>query len=135
VAETLLGTAGRIARHSTTKFAIVGTLGFAVDIGFLYLLHGVLAMWLPLATTIAYVVAFALGFVLSREWVFPAAGQMRRQIYRYAWLVAGVLVLTVVGVQALVWLAVKYLLAKVLTSGVVAVVNYTASRWWVFRPS
>jgi putative flippase GtrA len=115
------------------KFAVVGGLGFAADIGCLYLLHGVLGMWLPLATTLAYAVAFALSFVLSREWVFPDSGNMRAQVIRYLCLVAGVLVLTVVGVQALVWLAVSYLIAKVLTSGLVGVVNYAASRWWVFR--
>jgi putative flippase GtrA len=122
-----------IARHSMTKFAIVGLLGFGTDVALLWLLHGVLGMWLPLATTIAYIVAFALSFVLSREWVFPDAGNMRTQIIRYALLVIGILVLTVVGVQALVWFAVSYLIAKVLTSGVVALVNYAASRWWVFR--
>src|SRR5581483_10343141 len=98
-----------------------------------YLLHGVLGLWLWLATTIAYIVAFALSFVLSREWVFPDAGNMRTQIIRYVVLVVGILVMTVIGVQALVWLAVSYLLAKLATSCVVAVVNYGASRWWVFR--
>jgi putative flippase GtrA len=122
-----------MARHSMTKFALVGLLGFATDIGLLWLLHGILGMWLWLATTIAYLVAFALSFVLSREWVFPDAGNMRTQIIRYAVLVAGILVMTVLGVQALVWFAVSYLLAKLATSCVVAVVNYGASRWWVFR--
>lgn len=122
-----------VARHSMTKFAIVGLLGFGTDIGLLYLLHGVLGMWLWLATTIAYIAAFALSFVLSREWVFPDAGNMRTQVIRYVVLVVGILVMTVIGVQALVWSAVPYLIAKLLTSCVVAVVNYGASRWWVFR--
>ncbi len=36
---------------------------------------------------------------------------------------------------ALVWLGVPYLIGKVLVSGVVAVVTYVGSRWWVFRGS
>jgi putative flippase GtrA len=130
---TLRGAVGTVARHSMTRFAVVGGIGFGTDIALLWLLHGLAHMWLPLATALAYLVAFAISFVLSREWVFPDAGGMRRQLYRYLWLVAGVLLLTVAGVQALVWLGVPYLIAKLLTSGVVALVNYVASRWWVFR--
>jgi len=124
---------GRLLRSSFAKFAVVGILGFGTDMLLLWLLYGVLGVWLPLATTIAYIAAFALSFVLSREWVFPDSGDMRAQILRYIALVIGILVLTVAGVQALVWLSVWYLVAKVVTSGVVAVVNYIASRWWVFR--
>jgi putative flippase GtrA len=124
---------GAVAGHSMARFAVVGLLGFGTDVGLLWLLHGVVGLWLPLATGLAYLVAFAMSFVLSREWVFPDAGNMRRQVYRYCLLVAGVLIMTILGVQALVWLAVPYLIAKVLVSGVVAVVNYVASRWWVFR--
>jgi putative flippase GtrA len=122
-----------VARHSLMRFAVVGGIGFGTDILVLWLLHGVVHTWLWLATALAYLVAFAISFVLSREWVFPESGRSRRQLYRYSWLVAGVLVMTVLGVQALVWLGVPYLVAKVLVSGVVALVNYVASRWWVFR--
>jgi putative flippase GtrA len=122
-----------IAGHSIVRFAVVGGIGFGVDLGGLYLLHGMLLLWLPVATGLAYLVAFAISFVLSRQWVFPDAGAMRRQLVRYLWLVAAVLLLTILGVQALVWVTVPYLVAKVLTSGVVALVNYVASRWWVFR--
>jgi putative flippase GtrA len=122
-----------VTGHNMARFAVVGGIGFGTDVGLLWLLHGLLGMWLPLATALAYLVAFAISFVLSREWVFPDTGGMRRQIYRYCWLVAGVLLLTVLGVQALVWLGVPYLAAKVVVSGVVALVNYVVSRWWVFR--
>jgi putative flippase GtrA len=122
-----------VAGHNMTRFAVVGGIGFVTDIGLLWLLHGVAHLWLSLATALAYLVAFAVSFVLSREWVFPDAGDMRRQVYRYCWLVAGVLLMTVLGVKALVLLGVQYLVAKVLVSGVVAVINYVVSRWWVFR--
>ncbi len=130
---TLRGAVRGLVRHSMARFAVVGAIGFGTDVGLLWLLHGVLGLWLPPATALAYLVAFAVSFVLSREWVFPHAGDARRQIYRYGALVAGILLLTVVGVQALVWLDMPYLVAKVLVSGLVAVVNYVASRWWVFR--
>lgn len=122
-----------MARHNLIRFGVMGGLTFATDIFLLWLLHGVVHLWLWLATTLAYAVAFVIGFVLSREWVFPEAGRARAQLYRYCVLVVGVLLLTVFGVQALAWLGVPYLIAKLVTSGVVAIVNYVASRWWVFR--
>jgi putative flippase GtrA len=122
-----------VAEHSMARFAVVGCIGFGTDVGLLWLLHGVAHLEVGLATALAYLVAFAVSFVLSREWVFPDTGDMRRQVYRYCVLVAGMLLLTVVGVKALVWVGVQYLVAKVLISGVVAVVNYVISRWWVFR--
>jgi putative flippase GtrA len=130
---TVRGLVGAIARHHLVRFGVMGGLAFATDIFLLWLLHGVAHLWLWLATTLAYVVAFVIGFVLSREWVFPEAGRTRGQLYRYCVLVVGVLLLTVLGVQALTWLGVPYLAAKLFTSGVVAIVNYVASRWWVFR--
>ena len=133
MASSLRGAVRTAIGHNVARFAVVGGIGFGTDVVLLWLLHGVLGMWLPLATTLAYLVAFAISFVLSRHWVFPDEGDVRRQMVRYCWLVAGVLAMTVLGVQALVWLGVPYLAAKVLVSGVVAVVNYVASRWWVFR--
>jgi putative flippase GtrA len=130
--STVRGLVGAMARHNLIRFGLMGGLTFGVDIGLLWLLHGVVHLWLWLATTLAYAVAFVIGFVLSREWVFPEAGRSRAQVYRYCVLVVGVLLLTVFGVQALAWLGVPYLAAKLVTSGVVAIVNYVVSRWWVF---
>ncbi len=119
--------------HSFIRFAVVGGVCFAVDLVALFLLHGVWRVWLPVATLVAYLMAFALSFALSRGWVFPAHGRLDRQIWRYVVVFAAVVGLTVVGVQWLVWLSLPYLIAKVFTSGVVALLNYVASRWWVFR--
>ncbi len=43
------------------------------------------------------------------------------------------LALTVIGVQRLTWLGLPYLGSKVVTSGVVAAINYVAFRLWVIR--
>jgi|GEM_PF-956628 putative flippase GtrA len=122
-----------VAGHNMARFAVVGGIGFGTDVSLLWLLHGVAHVGVGLSTALAYLVAFAISFVLSRDWVFPDSGDRRRQFYRYCLLVAGVLLLTVYGVKALVSFDVQYLVAKVLVSGVVAVVNYVVSRWWVFR--
>jgi putative flippase GtrA len=133
VAAGFTGAVRAVYEHSFVRFAVVGGLCFAVDLAALFLLHGVWRLWLPVATLAAYLVAFALSFALSRGWVFPAGGRLDRQIWRYLAVFAAVVGLTVLGVQWLVWLSLPYLIAKVFTSGVVAVLNYAASRWWVFR--
>jgi putative flippase GtrA len=124
-----------VAGHSFTRFAVVGGFCFLVDMLALFLLYGVARVWLPVATLLAYLVAYAVNFVFSRGWVFPAADADRvgRQLARYLLVLAAMLALTVLGVQALVWFSLPYLVAKTATSGVVALLNYAASRWWVFH--
>jgi putative flippase GtrA len=78
-------------------------------------------------------VAFVVNFGLNRQWAFAAQGAVAGQLSRYLILVVVNLVLTVAGVQGLTWLGLPYLLSKLATSGVVAVINYFAFRLWVFR--
>ena len=40
------------------RFVVVGGTSFVLDAGSLFLLHGVLKLWLPLATVLAYAVSF-----------------------------------------------------------------------------
>ncbi len=122
-----------LSRHSAVRFVLVGGASFVADAGALFLLHGVLRLWLPLATVLAYGVAFVINFGLNRGWAFGSTGALGGQVHRYLWLVAANLVLTVVGVQGLTWLGLVYLGSKLVTSTVLAVLNYVAFRRWVFR--
>lgn len=120
------------------RFFLAGGASFVVDFGMLWLLHGGLAMWLPLATGLAYAAAFVVNFGLSRSWAFAAQGagdgQLGRQLPRYIILVVFNLVVTVIGVPGLTWAGLPYLVSKLVTSGVLALINYFVSRFWVFHP-
>ena len=118
--------------HSAVRFLIVGGLSLAVDTGSLVLFHGWLGIWLPLATTMAFAVAFVVNFGLNRFWAFEAGGAVGRQLTRYLALVLVNLALTVALVQALTWAGLPYVVAKLLTSVVLAVCNYFVSRKWIF---
>lgn len=121
-----------LARHSAVRFLVVGGLSVIADTGALFVLHGVLGIWLPVATALAYAVAFVVNFGLNRTWAFGADGAIGRQLWRYLALVAANLVITVLLVQGLVWAGLGYLVAKVLTALGLAVVNYLVSRRWIF---
>lgn len=121
-----------LARHSAVRFLVVGVLSIAADAGLLALLHGVLRIWLPVATALAFAGAFVVNFGLNRGWAFGSSASMGRQLRRYLLLVAANLALTVVFVSGLTWLGLMYLIAKLITAAVLAAANYVISRRWIF---
>jgi putative flippase GtrA len=122
-----------LARYqSFLRFFTVGVLSLGTDAGALFILHGVLRIWLPVATATAYAIAFVVNFGLNKIWVFRAAGTLGRQLQRYVGLVVVNLVVTVCAVQLLTWLGMQYLFAKVFIALVLAVANFLVSRRWIF---
>jgi putative flippase GtrA len=122
----------RITRSSGFKFLIVGGTSVVVDAGLLWVLHGVLGMWLEPATALAFLAGFVVNFGLNRQWAFASTGRLRHQFAKYLALVAVNLLITVVLVKALTTVGVMYLVAKVLTTAVLSTVNYFISRKWIF---
>jgi putative flippase GtrA len=121
-----------LVRSSFVRFLVVGGLSLAVDAGLLYLLHGRLGMWLPAATAVSFLAGFVVNFTLNRQWAFSSTGSLGRHFTRYVALVAVNLLVTVVLVQALTALGVPYLVAKVVTTAAVSIVNYVVSKKWIF---
>jgi putative flippase GtrA len=122
----------RTAR-SLPRFLIIGVLSFIIDAGTLFLTHGLLKMWLPLATTIAYAVAFTVNFGLNRVWAFGSTAAVTGQATRYIALTGVNYLITLLIVDGLAALGMSYLLAKVIATAVIAGINYVAYRNWVFR--
>jgi putative flippase GtrA len=122
----------RWSRHSAVRFLVVGGASLVVDTGSLIVFHGWLGIWLPLATTMAFGVAFVVNFGLNRLWAFGSAGAVGRQLTRYIYLVVANLGLTVVLVQSLTWAGLPYVAAKLVTAVILAIVNYVVSRKWIF---
>lgn len=119
--------------RSLPRFLIIGVLSFIVDAGTLFVTHGLLKVWLPLATTLAYGLAFVVNFGLNRRWAFGSTGALTGQAARYIALVGVNFVITLVMVNGIAALGVSYLIAKVLATTVIAGVNYLAYRNWIFR--
>lgn len=124
----------RVTRSSGFRFLVVGGTSVVVDAGLLWVLHGVLGLWLSPATAAAFLAGFVVNFVLNRQWAFASSsnGRLRHQFAKYMALVAVNLLLTVLAVKALTAIGVMYLVAKVLTTAVLSTVNYFVSRKWIF---
>lgn len=118
---------------AVARFLVTGGLSFLVDLGIFAAAHYWLRLSVPAATTLAYVTSFAVNFLLNRRWVFRAAGQASRQLVRYLVLVAVNYVLTLVLMLVTVGVGVEPLVAKALTTALIASMNFVVYRAWVFR--
>jgi putative flippase GtrA len=124
---------GVATSRSLPRYLISGVLSFAVDAGLLYVAHGVLGIWLPIATAFAYAVAFGVNFSLNRLWAFGSKAPVGRQLIRYVVLAGLNTVTTILIVTGLAAAGLNYLLAKVVAASLIAAINYVAYRVWVFR--
>jgi putative flippase GtrA len=53
------------------KFAVVGTIGAAVDFGTLYIVHRIIGWPLVLSNTISFTLAVLSNFIWNRYWTYP----------------------------------------------------------------
>jgi len=88
-------------KHRFVRYLFVGGTSFIIDEGLLILLHGKHNVWLPLATFIAYLIAFIYNFSLNRWWAFSAAenNTLRKHIVPYTILFFFNLVFTIMFVS------------------------------------
>ena len=120
------------------RFLVVGGVSYVVDIATLYGLHGRAGLPLVPSTAAALTTGLLANFTLNRWVVFGAARDGTRvhaQLVRYAVLVAANYALTLATVSLLAGAGVEYLIAKSISTGANAVLNFFAYRLWVFRPS
>jgi putative flippase GtrA len=132
---TTMPAARELLRHPFPRFVISGGTTFVVDLSLLKFLHGYEHIALLPATTMAFLASFTVTFLISRHWTFPTGrdGRPHHQALRFAILVAGNLVTTLLIVGGLVAVGLYYLLAKVIAVGLNAAANFFLYRRWVFR--
>jgi putative flippase GtrA len=124
-----------LSARSALRYAAVGGIAFAVDLGCLLAL--VEHMPLLAANTLAFLAANAVNFWLGHVWVFERSFGGPAMARQYA----GVLVISVVGLglnDALVWGGVEIagaplVASKIIATGVVMFWNYMARALWVYR--
>lgn len=123
----------RLLGSGFVRFVLVGGVSAAIDTGLLWLLHGVLGVWLPVATFAGVSTAFVVNFLLNRWWVFGSASPAGGQLVRYLMLAAVNWGLTVLGVSTLAAAGTNYLVARLSVLAVLTVLNFIGYRTWVFR--
>ncbi len=123
------------------RYAVVGALGTAVDLGTLALLTELSGIdpqtspLFPLFVTCAFLAAVINNYILNRLWTFKSQDKnVAAQFLRFLLVSVGGFLLTLLLMWVLVsGLKVWYLLAKALTSLMVLVWNFGLNKMWAFR--
>lgn len=124
---------GTVVAPSFLGFALINGFTFGVDLALLTLAHGVFGLPLPVSVTVAYLCAFALGFVLNRSMNFRSHAPAGRQAVLYAIAVGINYVVFILGVGAgLAVMGLEYHLARILAGACEGVFLYCVMRWVVF---
>ncbi|MFC4947785.1 LLM class flavin-dependent oxidoreductase [Pseudonocardia sp. GCM10023141] len=124
----------RIVAPSLLGFAVINGCTFALDLGLLAVLRSLLGLDVAAAFGTAYLIAFAVSFVLNRRFNFRSHAPVGRQTAIYAVVVAvnffGLILGLATGLTAL---GMHYLAARIVAGCCEAVFMYCAMRWVVFR--
>jgi putative flippase GtrA len=115
------------------RFAIVGASGTAVHFAILIALVEGWGINPVAATTIGFIIAATLGYVLHHYFTFRASQRLGRGIAGYYATVTVGLILNALVVAALINWHMPYILAQVAGSGVTLLWNFAFSRTFVFR--
>jgi putative flippase GtrA len=118
---------------SLLRFGVTGVLSVAVDVGTLTGLHSGAGVQLIWSTLAAYGAGLIVNYSLNRNWTFQAQADHRRTLMRYFTMVAFNFSSTLAIVLGLSHLGLYYLFAKLIAVAINAVINFLASRFWVFK--
>ena len=117
------------------KFFISGGSAAALHFSLLYFLTNVLGVWYLASTTIGFIAAFAVSFMLQKFWTFKdrATDRLYVQLTLYFIVALGNLGLNTVGMYFLVSsVGIWYLSAQVLTTAVLAIESFFVYRYLIF---
>lgn len=127
------GLSGVVA-PSLLGFALINGFTFAVDLGLLTAFRSGLGWPLPVAITLAYLLAFALSFLLNRSVNFRSHAPMGPQAALYLAAIAINYLVFILGVgDGLARLGLEYHLARITAGVCEAIYMYSVMRWVVFR--
>jgi putative flippase GtrA len=124
----------RVVAPSLLGFGLINGFTFTVDLGLLTVFRGGLGWPLPLAITVAYLLAFGLSFLLNRRFNFRSHAPVGPQAAMYTAAIGVNYVVCILGVGGgLAALGLEYHLARVTAGLCEAVYMYCVLRWVVFR--
>jgi putative flippase GtrA len=122
--------------RSFVRFILVGGATTSCQYVVLTLLVELLHIKADLASSIGYGVGAAVSYVMNRFWTFKSDLSHAQSLPRFIVMIGIGLLLSFVVMHALVDIAgIHYLLAQVLTTGIVMLSNYLLASSWVFIAS
>ncbi|MDE2037752.1 MAG: GtrA family protein [Patescibacteria group bacterium] len=120
---------GRIhARFSrVVRFVSSGAVGAAIDLGLLFLFVRVMDAWYLPSAVVAFVLSYAVSFILQKFWTFRERSMERAHVQASSYLLLALanLVLNTLLMYALVTgIGLEYLAAQIIASAIIAVESY-----------
>ncbi|MFI6095838.1 GtrA family protein [Lentzea sp. NPDC051213] len=126
----------RVIAPSLLGFALINGCTFGIDLLLLTLFRGALGWPVPVAFTVAYVLAFGLSFVLNRALNFRSHAPVGPQAGLYAIAILINYLAFILGVgSALAALGTQYHLSRIIAGACEAAFMYSVMRWIIFRDS
>ncbi|WP_406691588.1 GtrA family protein [Saccharopolyspora sp. ID03-671] len=124
----------RVVAPSFLGFALINGSTFALDLLLLTLFRSALHWPVPVAFTVAYLIAFTASFLLNRALNFRSHAPVGPQAGLYAVAVALNYLLFILGLgSGLAALGTQYHLSRLIAGMCEAVYMYSAMRWVIFR--
>lgn len=115
------------------RFGLVGTVGFGVNEGLLYLFHGRLLLPLPLANLFAIESAIVCNYLLNDRWTFHHPRPALHRFYRFNAVSIVSLVVNFLVVQLCAhFTGLHYLAANALGVLLAFGVNYVLNVYWAY---
>jgi putative flippase GtrA len=122
--------------RSFVRFILVGATTTACQYVVLALLVELLHIRADFASPIGYGVGAAVSYVMNRLWTFKSDLSHAQSLPRFIVMIGIGLLVSFVVMHVLVGIAgIHYLLAQVLTTGIVMLSNYLLAASWVFIAS
>ncbi len=117
------------------KFIIAGATGAVIELALFVLLTEFFSIHYLVANLVAITIAILVNYVISQKWVFET-GRHSKEVEVLAFIIVSVFI--VITNQLLMWGLVDGLgfnekLSKVLSIGLVAIINFFAKKFLVFK--
>lgn len=119
------------------KFLLVGTIGFAINQGLLFVLVSFFSMRVAAASPVAILVSMAVTFLLNEQWTWRDRGEghvLRRASF-YALINSGGLLINWGFLISLHNAGMNYLVANIIGAGAAAVWNFSLNHILTWRRS
>lgn len=119
-------------------YAIFGGGATLINVASFYLLYHILHMHLLVANVLAWLFAFVFAFITNKIWVFESKEWKSQTTIKETLEFLFARLTTLLVDSVLMWLFIDIitmneLISKIFVNIIVIVINYFASKFWIFR--
>lgn len=106
-----------VYQHSLFRYLLIGGSTFALDLGGLVVLHGIMDISVLVAASISYWLSIAYNFVMNRIWTFGVKkpDKLHKHIVLYGLLLGFNYIFTLISIALATHFGLHYTVAKIMT--------------------